>query len=650
MFKSIGLILTTVLTGITLIGVLIAYLAFSAGPSAPRMIETGSVGQMTTTAWTPGGGISVSASTFSDAITTLGYAHGRSRSWQIALWRQAALGRLSEWFGDDAVQLDRWVHQLGLAKDARLAVETLNPGSLELLEKYAEGLTLALTSNDLNRGVPFLLLDIQSEPWLPWHSIAVERLFAWIATEAFSVVDRSEAAIADRALRSLLHVYGFGLNTVTGVRTDALDFVAVRYVTGDSGIPFFVETDLDYASGTFTGLTVPGTLIAPFGRTHADTWALLLEGTGKMGMEHIPADQIVLEYERLSLRTHEELVGILRFPGGVLLSGPDKRAAKATIPTLRWSGFDTLTDTEIWLSALAGEAPSPELIAPVGLQKTQFSWTVTGSPVASERYGNQIVFISSSGEELTPQRTVSTLIDLVSVEDLLESDFSQSAREAVPLLLGRLPDSLITMADEREAVRYLRNWNHQYGAAEPGASILEVLTREILHQEPGTNFLSADSLLLEQLTATIQFLRSRFGPKLSGWRWDTVQQRQIHFPGSTPLPADGGRKEAAFVGKYLPAFISGPGHPQTFTWGSARMPERLAASSAWEGAIVTDSSPLYFRRPSVDFSAFLGTLLTADRPPILTRLLRSELQYSTSLVPAINAGLSTSTSPATDEE
>ncbi len=648
MVKRLGLILMLVVTGTTFIGVLIAYLAFSAGPSAPRMIETASVSQMTTTAWTPGGGISVSASTFSDAITSLGYVHGRSRSWQIALWRQAALGRLSEWFGDDAVPLDGWVHQLGIAKDARLAMETLDPGSLELLEKYAQGLTLALTSNDLNRGVPFLLLDIQSEPWLPWHTIAVERLFAWIATEAFTIEDPSEAAVADRALRSLLHVYGFGLNTVTGVRTDALDFVAARYVTGDSGIPFFVETDLDYASGTFTGLTVPGTLIAPFGRTHAETWALLLEGTGKKGMERVPADQIVREFERLSLSTREDLMSILRFPGGVLLSAPDRRAPTAPVPTLRWSGFDTLTDSEIWLSALAGEAPSPKLIAPTGLSKTQFSWAVTGSPRASERYGNQIVFLSSSGEELTPQRTVSTLIDLVSVEELLESDFSQSARESVPLLLGRLPDSLITMADEREAVRYLQNWNHQYGAAEPGASILEILTREILHQEPGTNFLSADSLLLDQLTATIHFLRSRFGPELSGWRWDTVQERQIYFPGSTPLPADGGRKEAAFVGKYVPVFISGPGHPQTFTWGSARMPKRLAASSAWEGAIRADASPLYFRRPSVDFSAFLGTFLTADRPPILSRLLRSELQYSTNLVPAIDAGLGTSTSPTID--
>jgi len=631
MAKRVGFIMLLVCTGFLLTGSLVLYLAFSAGPDAPRNILTTRVMEDTEVSWSSGGALSLSASSFEDGIVALGYGHARSRSWQMILWRQAAQGRLSEWFGEDAVDIDRLMRQLKIAEGAESAWANLTGEPRIALTHYAEGVNLAITSRDLNRGTPFLLLDVEAERWEPWHSIAIERLFAWIASEAFPPSDESSFALANRALQEILHIYGFDLNTVTTVQgTDSntdLNYVAARYATGDTGIPFFVETTLDYASGSFVGLTVPGGLIAPLGLTHADSWALLLSGTAHIRNAVIDRGTIRLEYGKVDHREREELFSVWRTDDGMVLSNPDQTGASAELDLLVWSGFGPNTDTGEWLGALKGKAPAPNLISRSGVAAHSAEWLITGSPKNVLQTNLGLKLVTSASSSLSPVRTAETLAVLPTPQELLVMEFSQAARDQIPALINRIPDSLLTSDQDREALRYLNNWNHVYGAAEPGASIAEEMLREIMPQASVT-----DAILITELHDAVTQLTGIYGTDMSSWRWETVQDRRVQFPGTTTAPADGGRKEISFYRKYGSVLMSGPGHSQTFTWGTVRLPGRLPISSAWEGSISRNGGEFLFRRPSVEFDEFLGTFITADRPPLLQTLVRSENTYSTTLL------------------
>ncbi len=629
MAKRIGFILVLILSGFVLTGFIVMYLAFSAGPQAPRSIETEAVERPALISWSSQGTLSVSASSFDDALIALGYGHVRSRSWQMVLWRKTALGELAEWFGENAVEIDRLMKQLDIADDAIKAWDSMDAESRESLNKYTTGINLAISSNDLNRGTPFLLLDIESAPWQPWHTIAVERLFSWIAGEAFAREEAIPTARADRSLRELLHIYGFDINSVTAVQNDDLNFIATRYGTGDSGVPFFVETELDYASGSFSGLTVPGTLVTPVGRTHADSWALLLGGTANRENVLTGETPLVRHLDRIDHAEREELVTTWRMGNAMLLRDSDRASSGENVEVISWTGFESGSDTAEWVAALKGNAPRPTLLSLSGLATRGEVWEVMGAPETVFRDESGVLFVTSADESLSPVRTVEMLGSPGSASDLLENHFSQAAREDIPDLIARIPDSLLTDEADSEALRYLTNWNHVYGAAETGASIAETMIRDVMPGYPSNN-----STLVGQLHETVRRLSARYGTDMSSWRWENVQERSVRFPGTTSLPADAGRTETSFYNKYQPVLMSGPGHPQTFMWGAVRLPQRLPITSAWEGAIANLGGEFLFRRPSVEFDVFLGTFITADRPPELQTFQRSESAFSTTLNPA----------------
>ncbi|MDA0874603.1 MAG: penicillin acylase family protein [Bacteroidetes bacterium] len=215
--KRIGIIILLSTIGLTGCVVLIFVLAFSAGPDAPASLETEWIASEGTVSWVESGGIVTQSSSFDDALLILGYGQARSRAWQTVLWRQAALGRLSEWFGPDALPVDRMVRQLEIGQGARAAWDALLPEEREDLGQFARGIDMALSARDLNRATPFLILGFRAESWEPWHSLAVERLYSWISgasTIQGSGPTHPETALppdwqaAERALQALLQFHG----------------------------------------------------------------------------------------------------------------------------------------------------------------------------------------------------------------------------------------------------------------------------------------------------------------------------------------------------------------------------------------------------------------------------------------------------------
>jgi penicillin amidase len=99
-----------------------------------------------------------------DALVALGYLHAADRLWQMELFRRIAAGRLSEIFGEPALETDRFVRTLGLWRAARDAAGELAPDEARRLEAYAQGVNARLAE-----GGPlppeFQLLRFRPESW-----------------------------------------------------------------------------------------------------------------------------------------------------------------------------------------------------------------------------------------------------------------------------------------------------------------------------------------------------------------------------------------------------------------------------------------------------------------------------------------------------
>jgi len=79
-----------------------------------------------------------------DAAFALGYAHAEDRLYQMDVRRHFAAGRLSEWFGAPAVDSDRMMRTLGLARAAERQFDVLPPEVQAGLAAYAAGVNAYL--------------------------------------------------------------------------------------------------------------------------------------------------------------------------------------------------------------------------------------------------------------------------------------------------------------------------------------------------------------------------------------------------------------------------------------------------------------------------------------------------------------------------
>lgn len=110
----------------------------------------------------------VYARSVEDAARALGYLHAYHRLFQLELQTRAAAGRLSEWIGRPALQLDRRQRELGLARAAEYDLAALDRESDygRVLAAYAEGVNARI--DELGpRDLPFEyhLLGVRPERW-----------------------------------------------------------------------------------------------------------------------------------------------------------------------------------------------------------------------------------------------------------------------------------------------------------------------------------------------------------------------------------------------------------------------------------------------------------------------------------------------------
>ncbi|PRX54696.1 penicillin acylase family protein [Flagellimonas meridianipacifica] len=100
-----------------------------------------------------------------DAFRALGYVHAQDRLWQMELLRRVAKGRLSEVFGPDLLETDKFFLSLGIDENTRKTVKELdmNSRTVMLCNAYLDGINAFI--EDGPKPVEFYLTGLDVEPF-----------------------------------------------------------------------------------------------------------------------------------------------------------------------------------------------------------------------------------------------------------------------------------------------------------------------------------------------------------------------------------------------------------------------------------------------------------------------------------------------------
>lgn len=344
----------------------------------------------------------VRARTDEDAWFALGYAHGQDRLFQADLTRRAAFGRLSEWLGEDAVEVDVFARSLGLEDLARAEVERADPATRAMLEAYARGIDAAAAAEPA-LPVEHRLLGAAFEPWRPEDCLGVAYLMAWTLAEnarhelaAWELRDLP-TDVVDRLLRTNpepppVDAYWEALRVVrTGpltpafrAWTDAFGGAPTSAASNDwivgparsaDGFPIVANDPhltqtvpslwyaADVSGATFhaAGATLPGLPGFPVGHSAHVAWGVtnvmadqqdvaVLERRGDgyvLGGEVLPFEDVAIDLVVDGRRRTEHA---LRTRVGPVISDPDAPAVLA----LRWSALEVEDELPSVLRRLAG--------------------------------------------------------------------------------------------------------------------------------------------------------------------------------------------------------------------------------------------------------------------------------------------------------
>ena len=147
------------------------------------------------------------AGSLADAVFAQGYLHATDRLWQLEMFRRVAQGRLSEFFGEETLDADRFLRALGLARAGRGTA--ISPETRALVEAYVRGVNAAMAGWRGLLPPEFVLLRAGFERWELEHSLAVEKIMAWDLSQygVSMSLARARATAGDEAVLELLPSY-----------------------------------------------------------------------------------------------------------------------------------------------------------------------------------------------------------------------------------------------------------------------------------------------------------------------------------------------------------------------------------------------------------------------------------------------------------
>lgn len=334
-FLTLGVVLLLALGLAAAAGVL-AY-----GTEAPRdgSLSVAGLDQPVTLAWDENRTVWIEGDSEVALAAGLGYSHAADHGWAASLWRQAAQGRLAEWFGPDLRAMDLHARTLGFDGLARRSYEMLDDADRAVLDAYAEGASAGFAEPGVAQADAFIVANVVPTGWEPWDALAVERLHAYLASPAPSAdstwqrAAASDSSIAsfvrsDSLFRAFLGYPGGGYDRVYALDGGARTLVQ-QTSAGTSALEFLAPAILKTGGRTTLAFTIPGTLTSPAGWSDGTGWGMLLDSNVRLEPYAGAAPPPV--FSRIVDRDGDEtLLSVARDTSGLVLRAGRAAAARTT--------------------------------------------------------------------------------------------------------------------------------------------------------------------------------------------------------------------------------------------------------------------------------------------------------------------------------
>lgn len=121
-----------------------------------------------------------------DLYRVVGYVMAQDRLWQMDLLRRVTTGRLSELFGNIALDTDILMRSLRIPEKSMMILSNSDTKVKQALEAFADGVNLYIREHESNLPPEFTLLRYKPEKWEPIHSVNLVGYMAWGLTMGWS--------------------------------------------------------------------------------------------------------------------------------------------------------------------------------------------------------------------------------------------------------------------------------------------------------------------------------------------------------------------------------------------------------------------------------------------------------------------------------
>ncbi len=581
-------------------------------PDPPSKVTLPGQSAPATVAWSPDSPVvQLNANSDGDAARALGVAHGMRHGWTMVLWRQAARGQLTEWLPDDALGLDRHARQMGWTADAESRADTLSDEAYRWLSAYADGVNTALTSDHVRQHPALVALNLEPEPWAPWHTLAVEHMLTWLTTAVPDLPPHPTSTMqhfreVDADFRAWMRLHGFTHSMAWALpHHNHPDSTALGYrlTYGDTSDPFVMPVAHTTPHGTAWTATVPGT-----------RW-MLAHHTESTDHLTLPADTATWQRtpatpsprtERIQTHAgHETLVSITHTATGRLFDAtPDDIARDSTLADSTW--MLTLPHRA---APPAPDAHFPAVSTPPHpaghhLKRTAHEpWSASeGAPTTAIRSaaGDSLgVLMSASPWRPMWSNRLHAYIDQNTPRHRWAvDDTSAWAAEQVQPLNDALDTYPPSHSIAMEAQSFLDNWEGVYNPSSIGASLFTQWWHEIeaLRSSPtalDTTIYFADVQYRRAFDRAVAQLTADHGPDVYQWRWEAVAPHQLSAPlwGAPETHPPNIHPDAAHPAPHTS--VPGRSHISTLAPGPSLHSGPPAPSYALHGAV--SAAPPWYR-------------------------------------------------------
>lgn len=362
-------------------------------PDYEATIELPGLNESVTIHWDEYGVPHIFATNEEDLYFAVGYVHAQDRLWQLTLQQLVLEGRFAEFFGADALPIDRFNRTMGFMRTAKQIEAETSAEQMKIYLAYSEGINQFITKAGNQLPIEYSLTGITPWEWTPAHTIGVSRLMGWelnvgwwskvmlgylenrlpeeqlnalIPEWPLSGPTSQESTLlsfldTELNIRSIMNNKGTGVGSNAWVVDGSKSQTGYPLLAGDPHLAldmpgFWYEIHMNLNGKNVAGATIAGVPFVVLGQNDELAWSftsLMADNTDFFQIDVNPMDRSQylsdslrsFTYIRELIKTKEggqEALEIRMTDFGPIINDiyPNKALVEGQLLALRWSGQD----------------------------------------------------------------------------------------------------------------------------------------------------------------------------------------------------------------------------------------------------------------------------------------------------------------------